>query len=209
MPHWFATLWRWLLWAYPAEFREEYGPPLTQDFLERYREEAGAARYHLCFSTVLDVLVTGTKERYHHMMIDLKHSLRRLLAQPLFATVAILSLALGIGANSAVFSIVHNVLIDPAPYPDAERRIIVHTANAGAAPFRTSTPADFLDWRAQSRTLHDWHLFNIGSPGTAFPAGLPERIRLQQVTPGLLDSLGAKPVLGRFFREGEVDRVRA
>lgn len=205
MPYWFARLWRWLLWAYPVEFREEFGPSLTQDFSDRYREETGVSRYRLCFSTVLDVLVTGAKERYYAMLIDLKHSARRLLAQPLFATVAVLSLALGIGANSAVFSIVNDVLLNAAPYPDAHRRVVVHTANAGAAPRPTSAPADFLDWQAQSQTMQDWFLFSTGGGSIARPGGAPERIRVQQVTPGTLESLGTKPLLGRFFREGEHD----
>ncbi len=206
MPYWFAKLWRWLLWAYPAEFREEYGPSLTQDFADRYREESGVSRWQLCVSTVVDVIVTGAKERYFAMMIDLKHSARRLLAQPLFATVAVLSLALGIGANSAVFSIVNDVLLNAAPYPDADRRVVVHTQNAAGVPRPTVTPADFLDYRVQSRTMHDWILFSTGSGSTAWPGGTPEKIRVQQVTPGTLESLGTTPVLGRFFREGEVDQ---
>lgn len=205
MPYGFARLWRCLLCAYPAEFREEYGPHLTQDFVDRYQEETGVSRYQLCFATVLDVLLTGAKERYYTMMTDLKHSARRLLAQPLLATVAVLSLALGIGANSAVFSIVNDVILSPGRYSDMDRRVIMHTADSGAKLVPTSTPADFADWRAQSRTLHDWQLFSYGIPTTASLAGEPERIRWQQVTPGLLDSLGVKPVLGRWFREGEID----
>lgn len=196
MPYWFARLWRWLLWAYPAEFREEYGPSLTQDFADRYREESGVSRYQLCFSTVLDVLVTGAKERYFAMLIDLKQSTRRLAAQPLFTTVAVLSLALGIGANSAVFSIVNDVVLSPGRYTDMDRRVIMHTADGGAKLVPASTPADFVDWRAQSRTLHDWQLFSYGLATTASSSGEPERIKWQQVTPGLFDSLGVKPVLG-------------
>jgi putative ABC transport system permease protein len=203
MPPWISALWRWSLWAYPVEFREEYGQPMTQDFAERYHEERGAARYRLCWLTLLDVLRTGAKERYFKMKKDLKHSFRRLAATPILATVLVLSLALGVGANSAIFSVVHAVLLRPLPYPDIERRTIIFTGPPDSIQRGLATTLDFIDWRARSQSLTDWHLFSFSAPTTVIGAGLTERIVGQHVTPGLLDSLGVKPVIGRLFRAGE------
>ena len=140
------------------------------------------------------------------MIQDLIHSLRRLVAHPGIAFVAIVSLALGIGADSAMFSGLFASLLRPLPYAELERRVIVFNT-ALNSPTRNNwdlvTPADILDWRAQSTTLEEWHVFAHGGASTALGAGLPERIMTQHVTAGLLDSLGVRPVIGRFFRAGE------
>jgi len=137
---------------------------------------------------------------------DLTHSFRRLRAHPTIATVAILSLALGIGANTAVFSVIYPSLLRPLPYPDSDRRVILMTTNLNS-PNRSNrsgaTTADFLDWRTNSKTLEGWHMFGYAGTFTATGAGLPERVTYQHVTPGLLDSLGVRPVIGRLFRPGE------
>ena len=83
--------WRWLTRAYPEEFRFEYGTELTAAFHERYREEQGVARLRFCMEAAADVLATASKERYHIMIRDLVHGIRRLIAQPGLASVAILS----------------------------------------------------------------------------------------------------------------------
>jgi predicted permease len=137
---------------------------------------------------------------------DLKHSARRLGAHPGIAAIAILSMALGIGANTTIFSVIYASLLRPLPYPDADRRVIVFTTNLnspnrmnrGGAP-----TADFLDWRANSGMFEDWQMFSYDFAATATGAGLPERITYQHVTPGLLNSLGVRPVLGRLFPPGE------
>ena len=94
--------WHWVIRAYPAEFRYEYGSELVAAFHERYREERGVARLRFCMEAAVDVLSTASKERYHIMIRDLVHSFRRLIAQPGLASVAILSLALGVGARAAI-----------------------------------------------------------------------------------------------------------
>ncbi len=137
---------------------------------------------------------------------NLQHSGRRLAAHPGIAITAILSLALGIGANTTIFSVIHASLLRPLPYPDAGRRVIVFTANLNSPNKNNrgaATTADFLDWRAHNKTLEDWHLFSYPGTFTAAGAGLPERITYQHVTAGLLDSLGVRPVVGRLFVVGE------
>jgi len=136
---------------------------------------------------------------------DLKHSARRLRAHPGITAIAILSMALGIGANTTIFSVIHASLLRPLPYPDADRRVIVFTTNLNSPNKNNrggATTADFLDWRAHSEMIEDWHMFSYRGAFTATGAGLPERITYQHVTVGLLDSLGVKPVLGQLFQPG-------
>ncbi|MEX2264282.1 MAG: ABC transporter permease [Bryobacteraceae bacterium] len=140
------------------------------------------------------------------MVRDLVHSFRRLLGHPGIAAIAILSLALGIGANTTMFSLVYASLLRPLPYPDGDRLVMIFTT-ALNSPNRDNrggaTTADFLDWRAQSKTLEDWQMFGGGGGVTATGVGLPERITFQHVTPGLLGSLGVRPLIGRLFEPGE------
>ena len=203
MPPWIALLWDCLLRSYPSDFRLEYGPEMTQTFSERYREEGSAARFFLCMRTFTDVLATAAKEHHRVMMNDLRQSYRRLAATPVITAVAIFSLALGIGANSAIFSLVYAVLLRPLPYPEVDRRVILFTGPPNSGARGNATTADFIDWRRASTTLDDWNMFSFRSVVTALGAGLPERIKLQHVTPGLFQSLGVRPVIGRLFRTGE------
>jgi putative ABC transport system permease protein len=139
-------------------------------------------------------------------LLDLKHSARRLSAHPGLAAIAILSMALGIGANTTIFSLIYASLLRPLPYPDSERRVIVFTTDLNSSNKKNrggATTADFLDWREHSELLEDWQIFSLNFTATATGAGLPERITYQHVTAGLLDSLGVRPVLGRLFRPGE------
>src|SRR5688572_15652849 len=195
-----------LLRAYPAEFRHEYGGEMRRVFALRYREEEGAARVRFWVETLADVLTTAFQERCRMAFRDLKHSARRLSAHPGIAATAIISLAFGIGANTAIFSVVYAALLKPLPYPDVDRRVLVYTTNLNS-PNRGSrggaTTLDFMDWRAQSKTLEDFHLFTMRGVSTATGGAAPERLNTQIVTTGLLDSLGVRPVLGRLFRQGE------
>jgi putative ABC transport system permease protein len=114
-------------------------------------------------------------------------------------------MALGIGANTTIFSVIHASLLRPLLYSDADRRVIVFTTNLNSPNKKNrsgATTADFLDWRNHSGTLEDWHMFSSSGTFTATGAGLPERITYQHVTAGLLDSLGVRPVLGQLFRPG-------
>jgi putative ABC transport system permease protein len=198
--------WRWILLAYPAEFRAEYGPEMVQALHERCRGEQGASRIWFCIDAVRDVIATAIRERYRIMIRDLSHSLRRLLGHPGIAAVAVLSLALGIGANTTMFSIVYASLLRPLPYPDSDRRQVIFTTALNSPDKgnrNVATSADFMDWRTQSKNFEDWHMFTGRGATTVTGGDLPERITTTSVTPGLLESFGVRPVIGRFFRPGE------
>jgi putative ABC transport system permease protein len=136
---------------------------------------------------------------------NIRFGLRLLWKSPGITAVAVASLALGIGANTAVFSVIYASILRPLPYLDAERRLIVFTTNLNNTDRNNrggATTADFLDWRERSSMIEDWHMFSGSFSTTATGAGLPELITYQHVTPGLLDSLGVRPVLGQLFRPG-------
>ena len=126
---------------------------------------------------------------------DVRYGLRMMAATPLVTAVAVLALALGIGANTAIFSAVYAVLLRPLPYPHAERLVDLSIANAarGARNVNVSFPV-FDDWRAQATTLDriaaysNWSM-NIGGDQ-------PERLQAMVVTPGFFDVFGASALLG-------------
>jgi putative ABC transport system permease protein len=135
---------------------------------------------------------------------DVRYALRMIRKRPIFAVVAVAALALGIGANTAVFSIVNAILLRPFDFPDPDRLVSLR----GADPHRPNvalmiTPADYYDWTRRcnsfksmsASTIHDYVLRTDG--------GDPESIRGVQVTSSFLSTLGAKPALGRPFRRGE------
>jgi hypothetical protein len=94
------------------------------------------------------------KARMSALIQDLKYGARALLQRPAFAAVAILTLALGIGANTAIFSIVDAVVVKPLPFPDARRLVVLWESNDRLnLPFMNVAPPNFADWRTRSRAF--------------------------------------------------------
>jgi len=130
---------------------------------------------------------------------DAKYALRSLQRSPGFVAVAVLSLALGIGANTAIFSVVDAVLLRPLPYADPEKLVMVwEEASFAGFPRNTPAPANYADWKAQNRVFQDvaateGRTFNITGDGE------PERIAARGVTANFFSLLGVSPILGRTF----------
>ncbi len=122
---------------------------------------------------------------------------------PAFSVVAVLTLALGIGANSAVFSILDGALLRPLSYREPERLVWLWESNAAQKlPVVPVSPANFADWREQNQSFESvaaWRDVNLTLTGIE----IPERVLGARVLPELLDVLGARPVLGRAFARGE------
>jgi putative ABC transport system permease protein len=137
------------------------------------------------------------------LLRDLKFSIRSLLKRPTLTIIAILTLAIGIGANSAVFSVVNSLLIKPLPFPELDRVVAVweNQSNRGGVRNEASM-ANFLDWRAQNHTFEQLGLYRSWNANLT---GLetPERLQGSQVTANFLDVLGVKPAIGRGFAPGE------
>ncbi len=131
---------------------------------------------------------------------QLKQVFRRLARAPLFTTITLITLAVGIGANTIVFSVVEGVLLKPLPYPQADRLVgIWHSAPAiGFQGDLNMAPYLYFIDREQSRTLEDVGMYN-GDSLTITGVGQPEHVTGMDVTDGTLPMVGARPVLGRLF----------
>src|SRR3972149_1398167 len=139
-----------------------------------------------------------------NLMRDVRYGLRMLLRRPGFTCVAVITLALGIGATSAIFTVTQAVLLKPLPYEQPDELVVVNENNLsrGWTSFSVS-PANFFDWRQQSRSCDRraaWGGRTFNYPG----GGTPERVRSLAGTEGFLELLGGTPALGRGFRPGGV-----
>jgi putative ABC transport system permease protein len=132
---------------------------------------------------------------------DARYALRQLRKSPGFAIVAVLTLALGIGATSAIFSVVNGVLLRPLPFPEADRLFRVYEIVPQYGRFSVA-PATFLDWRKQATTLERVSTFNSASATLAGTDG-PERVTTATVSWDLFELLKVSPALGRTFAEAE------
>lgn len=129
--------------------------------------------------------------------------MRTLRKAPGFSVVAVLVLALGIGANTAIFSVVNSVILRPLPYPGADRLALIWETDLkdGIKREGPSGP-NFLDWKEQSRSFEEMALLEIGT-GTLTGEGEPEQVVGLRVTTNFLSMLGARTVLGRGFTAAE------
>jgi predicted permease len=128
-----------------------------------------------------------------------KFILRRLLRSPMFTAITLLTLAIGIGANTAIFSVINGVLLKPLPYSDPERLVgLWHTAPGLNLPEVNMAPANYFTYREQGRAFEDVGLYTGGSVSVT-EVGQPERVETLRVTDGTLPILGVRPELGRTF----------
>lgn len=134
---------------------------------------------------------------------ELRYGLRSLSRPPGFAAVAILVLALGIGANSTVFSVLDGVLLEPLPFPEPERLVQVYESRLDRGWARASfTEANFWDVRELSRSFGElgaFHWESLNLTGSEYP----ERLRAGRVSASFFETLGVAPMLGRSFRADE------
>jgi len=134
-------------------------------------------------------------------MQDLRYGLRTLRKSPGFTSVALFTLALGIGANTAIFSVVYGVLLRPLPFTDPARIVVLNETTPRVGLVSVSYP-NFLDWRAQSRTFSAMAGVNTVSFNLA-GISRPENIRGEAVSPNFFEITGVRPILGRVFTAAE------
>jgi len=128
---------------------------------------------------------------------DLRYGLRRLAKSPGFTVVAILTLALGIGANSAIFSVVNGVLINPLPFRHADRLVSLFQDMPDFPEGSISYP-NFLDWQRDNRSFESMAAYRWAN-GTITGVGQPENVPARSVSAGFFPILGVNPILGRNF----------
>ena len=131
---------------------------------------------------------------------DLRYAARMLVKNPTFTAVAVLTLALGIGANTVVFSVVNGVLLRPLPFPEPDKLVWVQSASLGAANWAGGpiSPPDYKDFREQAKSFERVAAF-ITNPSTLSGTGDPERVPGAVVSADFFDMLGGRPSLGRTF----------
>ena len=133
------------------------------------------------------------------LLKDIRYGIRGLLKRPGFTIIALVTLALGIGANTAIFSVVNAVLLRPLPFPNPEELVIVwEDATYAGFPHNTPAPANYVDWKNQNQSFADM----AASHETSFNLtgdGEPERVSAYSVTSNFFPLLGVQPLLGRSF----------
>src|SRR5689334_23738058 len=117
---------------------------------------------------------------------DLVYALRALRKSPGFSAVAILSLAVGIGANTTIFTFINAVLLEPLPYPDSTRIVVLHEQKLAAAEPLAVHPANFVQWRTRARAFEALALMQ-GPPANVIGANGPEQVARLVATPELFD----------------------
>lgn len=128
-------LYRALVRCYPAAFRHEYSAEMVRAFAEQVREarQQGGwrAETSVWLRTLFDLFLTAPEEHFHMVRQDLRYAVRTLASQPGFTAVAVLSLALGIGANTAIFSLINSVLMSALPVRDPAALVMLTNPGAG------------------------------------------------------------------------------
>src|SRR5689334_10213394 len=132
---------------------------------------------------------------------DLRYGLRMLGKSPGFALIAVLTLALGIGANTAIFSVVNGVLLNPLPFPNAKRIVSMFQKKQNFDNGSISYP-NFLDWQRDNRTFESMAAYRWAD-GTISGVGEPENVKAQRVSATFFPILGVYPMLGRNFSADE------
>src|SRR5690348_5374925 len=202
-PRFSQKLFRALVRVLPFDFRTNYEGEMEAVFHEQQREAEerggllGALR--LWKETVVGIFTTAPREHWQILVADCAYAFRMMRRNLGFTLIAILTLGLGIGANTAIFSVVHAVLMRALPYPNGHELIFVRQQekNIGAQDVGFSVP-EIMDYRAENRTLAGLVEYH-GMSFTLFGHGDPERVRTGVVSANYFDLFGVQPLLGRTF----------
>jgi len=169
-------------------------------------EAQRAARIELggMYQVKEEVRQVRTGQMLEELLQDLRYGLRTLLKNPSFTVVAVLALALGIGANTAMFSVAYGILLRPLPYPDADRVAVVFMRYFPRDfALGTMCMRDYLMWRENNHAFEDPSLFTTRRMDVGGNAGVPEQVSGAAVTSGFFSTLGVRPLIGRTFVSGE------
>src|ERR1043165_4735535 len=134
---------------------------------------------------------------------DVRYGMRMLTRNPAFTVVAVIALALGIGANAAIFSVVNAVLLRPLPYAEPDRLMMIRETKLPQFPEFSVSPGNFLDWQKQSTVFEKLAAVRGFSYNLVDAGSEPERLRGARVSAGLFEMLGVKPAQGRTFAAEE------
>ena len=198
-----GRLFRALVRVLPFDFRTNYEGEMEGVFQEQHREveEHGgfSDALRLWRETIIGIFTTAPREHWQILTNDCGYAVRMMRKNLGFTLIAILTLALGIGANTAIFSVVHAVLLRPLPYPDGQQLIFVRQQEPklGVEDLGFSV-LEIEDYRKQNRTLSGLAEYH-GMYFTLFGHGDPDRVRTGVVSANYFDLFGVRPLLGRTF----------
>ena len=217
-----AAVYRVLLRLYPPAFRERFASPMADAFIDAYgraHRTGHRATLRLWGYTIRDVAVHSARERIltlrpatllrHGVLMetivaDIRYAVRTLAKAPGFTAVAIATLAIGVGANTAMFSVVNGVLLRPLPFDRPEELVAVWDVNRNTGNNRASVALpNFADWRDRNGVFAGLAATVNWNP-TLTGFGSAERLQGSFVTEGIFATvLGVRPHLGRFFEAGD------
>ncbi len=197
-----TRFYRALLHLYPAGFRAEYGDELAAAFAQRAREHTGPlAPVILMTNAVTDVVPNALAAHVDILRQDLRYTVRGLRRAPGFALTAILVVALGVGANTAAFSLADFVLLRPLPYPEPERLVKIWQAMPGYGQMEFS-PANLRDVGAVATSFTGVGAYWEGAVNLVGD-GEPRRLQSVRVTPDLLPLVGVGAFIGRVLTHAD------
>jgi len=189
-------LYRALLRLYPSGYRQEYGEELLATFVDKARERTGLlAPLRNALAAAGDVVPNALLVHADLLHQDLRHAVRSLARTPGFALTVVLVVALGVGANTAAFSLADFVLLRPLPFREPDRLVKLWQATPGYGRFQLS-PANYRDWRAAARSFEGIAGYT-NRQANLVGTSEPERLEIARATPELFGLLGVPPLLGR------------
>ncbi len=199
-----------LLSFFPAPFRHEYGGEMVRAFSQELREARQQSRWRdpaaLWLRSITGILITAPQEHYHVIKQDIRYAFRTLRAQPGFSAVAVLSLALGIGANVAIYSLIDAVLLRTLPVKNPEELVMLtdpnsRGSNTGAEIGERSllTYQEFLQLRDQNKVFSSLMVCQsaVNRVQARVNGGEPEQIEERLVSAEYFDTLGVPALMGR------------
>ena len=144
---------------------------------------------------------TRRTELMSDVLSDLKYAGRKLRKSPAFTLTAVLTLALGIGANTAIFSVINRVLLRPMPYPESERLVRIRFKEAGQGD--AGSPPDLADYRTRTKTFEDFAIIENAALNLVLPGASPERLTGGRVSASWFSLMRTPALRGRTFNPGE------
>ena len=197
MPAALTRFYRALLFLYPASFRNEYGDELCDAFTMRRGGNRGVfGTIATIAAAITDVVPNAIAAHWDVLRQDLRYTLRGLRKAPGFAITAILVVALGVGANTAAFSVADFVLFRPLPFPQPERLMMLWERTPGYQ--MELSPGNYADWKAQSKSFSSMGAY-FSDAVNLTGSGEPRRIEAARVTWDLFSTIGARAFAGRLF----------
>jgi putative ABC transport system permease protein len=219
-------LYRWLVRLSSPALRRDYGAAMEETFAERLRDARRFGRRHVTrvwTREIAGLVVLAITDRWERapkgrrpftpaetraslmdrISQDIHHAGRRLLRSPAFTLASVLTLALAIGANVAIFAVVQRVILNPLPYPESDRLVqIDHGAQRLNATGMGLTSGLYLHYGTRARTIDGMAIYR-SEDLTLTGHAEPMRIRVARATPSLSSVLGVSPIVGRWFNPSE------